>query len=465
MTLAILPRPVARRKWPTYPAYRDSQIDWLGDVPTHWEVKRLRFMLAVRPTATEIKNLDPSVPVSFLPMESIGDNGTFDQESSKPLKDIGSGYTYFRERDVTVAKITPCFENGKGALMVGLINGIGFGTTELHVLRPGISLDSKFLYYFTMSYPFRTIGASYMYGAGGQKRVPEEYIRELRCAFPPLCEQRAIAAFLDRETAKIDALVAKKERLIALLAEKRTALISQAVTQGLDPAVPRQDSGVAWLGLIPAHWAVKRLKHVVTHIGSGKTPKGGAEIYSPEGVLFLRSQNIHFDGLRLDDVVYISEDIDTEMESTRVQCGDVLLNITGASLGRCSSVPDNFPPANVNQHVCIVRPIHTTADSEFLHGVISSNVVQAQIFAGEKGTSREGLTFPQIASFVLAIPDLAEQQAIVCYIKLKTSTLNSIIGRTRQQIGKLQEYRTALIAAAVTGQIDVREETRPPDGV
>src|SRR5690606_12182304 len=139
------------------------------------------------------------------------------------IADVGSGYTEFEDGDVVVAKITPCFENGKGALASNLVNGAAFGTTELHVLRPSALRDCRFLFYVTISHLFRRAGEAEMYGAGGQKRVPPEFCKDLPAVLPPEDEQRAIADFLDRETAKIDTLVARKRMLIERLKEKRTA--------------------------------------------------------------------------------------------------------------------------------------------------------------------------------------------------------------------------------------------------
>ena len=231
-----------------YPAYKGSGVDWLGDIPEHWEIGRLKYAATLNPSATEVRNRGGSLEVSFVPMEAIGEYGGLELTATKPMADVYTGYTYFRERDIVVAKITPCFENGKGALAQGLINGIAFGTTELHVLRVTKSTDPRFLFYASMGDAFRRLGQAEMYGAGGQKRVPDSFIENLRHPLPTLPEQCAIAAFLDRETAKIDALVAKKERLIELLQEKRTALITRAVTKGLDPDVQMKDSGidVAW---------------------------------------------------------------------------------------------------------------------------------------------------------------------------------------------------------------------------
>jgi type I restriction enzyme S subunit len=216
-----------------------------------------------------------------------------------------------------------------------------------------------------------------------------------------------------------------------------------------------KDSGVDWLGEIPEHWEVKRLKWVVSQIGSGKTPKGGGQIYRNSGVIFLRSQNIHFDGLRLEDVVYIDDVIDKEMASTRVRPQDVLLNITGASLGRCSIVPSDFPAANVNQHVCIIRPIHKSIQPSFLLSAIASNTIQAQIFSSENGTSREGLTFSQIANLVLAVPsNLSEQQAIASFLDRETAKIDALIAKKERLIELLQEKRTAIISHALTKGLD-----------
>ena len=190
--------------------------------------------------------------MSFLPMECIGTDGTTDLSRVKRYHEVRQGFTYFRDGDVIVAKITPCFENGKGALCSNLVNGTGFGTTELHVLRPLPDINPRFIFYATISEPFRVLGTTTMYGAAGQQRVSEQFIRDFPLGLPAPDEQCRIAAFIDRTTARIGTLITKKERLIELLLEKRAALISHAVTKGLDPKVPMKDSGVEWLGKIPS---------------------------------------------------------------------------------------------------------------------------------------------------------------------------------------------------------------------
>ena len=258
---------------PTYGEYKDSGVVWLGEIPANWDPVRLRFLLELSPSKSEVGDLPEDRKVSFVPMESVEEEGGLDLGESKQLEEVVDGYTYFRDGDVLVAKITPCFENRKGALATNLTNGIGFGTTELHVLRPKEGLDERYLFYATMSHPFRKVGESTMYGAGGQKRVSDDFIRNLRWPIPSLDEQRAIAAFLDRETERIDALIEKKEQLIDLLEEKRTALISRVVTKGLDADVEMQDSGVEWLGEIPQHWQHNKPKFLCSKIVDGAHSK------------------------------------------------------------------------------------------------------------------------------------------------------------------------------------------------
>ncbi|MBD3377259.1 hypothetical protein GF406_19685 [candidate division KSB1 bacterium] len=217
-----------------YEKYKPSGVSWLGEVPEGWEVKRTRFMLSMNPSKQEINHLPPESELVFLPMEAVGDDGTLKIDILRPVSEVINGYTFFAVGDVTFAKITPCFENGKGALMLGLATGYGFGSIELTVLRPGSALNEKYLYYLTFSEAFRKNGEAWMYGAGGQKRVPDEFIKEFLIGFPPLPEQQVIAAFLDRETSKIDALVSKMETAIERLKEYRTSLISSVVTGKID---------------------------------------------------------------------------------------------------------------------------------------------------------------------------------------------------------------------------------------
>jgi type I restriction enzyme S subunit len=215
-----------------------------------------------------------------------------------------------------------------------------------------------------------------------------------------------------------------------------------------------KDSGIEWLGEIPEHWRVKKIKCIVSKVGSGVTPSGGATVYQTSGIPLLRSQNIHFDGIKLDDVAYISEEIHEGMNNSKVCAGDVLLNITGASIGRTYYVEDYLGEANVNQHVCILRP-NTHILSQYLYLVLRSNFGQEQMRREQTGSGREGLNFEMIKNFYLFLLDKSEQNLIIQYIDSKFTCINAKIEKSKKLINLLTEYRTTLISEVVTGKIKV----------
>ncbi len=426
-------------KYKPYPAYKPSGVEWLGEIPAHWKVRRLKYVAALNPRASEVRKLAPETDVSFVPMESVGEYGGLDLSLTKELSDVADGYTYFSNGDVVVAKITPCFENGKGSLASELANGIAFGTTELHVMRCSPELDKRFAFYLTLTDAFRKLGEAEMYGAGGQKRVPESFIKNLKHPIPPLPEQQAIAAFLDRETARIDALVSKKERLIELLQEKRTALITRAVTRGLDPDALMKDSGVEWLGEIPAHWEVKRLAWLTECLDSQRVPLNGQERSEMTGDYPYWGANSivdYIDGWIFDEeLVLVGEDGAPFLDRDR----EVAFTVSGKIW--------------VNNHAHVLRP-GPQIFSKFLSSVL--NCVDYRAFID--GTTRDKLTQSDMNTISIQLPSISEQQTIISFLDRETAKLDGLIVKVQEAILRLRELRTALISAAVTGRIDVRGE-------
>lgn len=208
-------------------------------------------------------------------------------------------------------------------------------------------------------------------------------------------------------------------------------------------------SGIEWLGVIPEHWEVKRVKDLTTKIGSGVTPSGGAEVYSENGIPFYRSQNIYNNRLSIEDIVYISEEIDSSMSNSRIRPYDILLNITGASIGRCYYAPTNFKNGNVNQHVCIIRPIQKKITTRLLHFQIISQYGQTLIEISQNGANREGLNFQQIKNFVFAIPTFLEQTAIANYLDTKTAAIDRKIDLLTAKADKYKALRRSLINETV----------------
>ncbi|NLR59386.1 restriction endonuclease subunit S [Chitinophaga polysaccharea] len=285
--------------------------------------------------------------------------------------------------------------------------------------------------------------------------LPKDEIGRLKLPIPDIFVQRKVVSFLKSEISYIDRLITQKEKLINILAEKRQAFITQVVIRGLDSSIKLKDSTIYWLGKVPEHWEIKKIKYITSKIGSGVTPKGGATVYLDEGIPLLRSQNIHFDGLRLEDVAFISEETHNEMSNSKVRAGDVLLNITGASIGRCYFYEGQLGEANVNQHVCILRPnrkVHT----KYLYLLMTSTIGQSQIDLNQVGGGREGLTFDSLKSFTVSLPPISEQMEIINVVEKHNSKFNEIEVATRKTVDLLRERRVALISAAVTGQIEIQ---------
>ena len=276
---------------------------------------------------------------------------------------------------------------------------------------------------------------------------------------PPLPTQKAIAAFLDRKTAAIDSLIEKKERLLALLSEKRAALINQAVTKGLDPNVPMKDSGVPWIGEIPAHWEVKRIKFSVSFTTSGS--RGWADYYSDKDKdpIFLQSGNLGND-LALDwrSIQRVNPPLGTEGTRTMLVVGDVLICITGAKTGNVSFATELLSTTYINQHVALLRPILQLVDGKYLAYALKSDASTHQLLASQYGGTKQGLGLEDVRDVWVAIPSLAEQRFIREFLDERLDHLVQIDKKTRQHIAHLDEYRQALITAAVTGQLDIGED-------
>ncbi|MHB1012306.1 MAG: restriction endonuclease subunit S [Desulfobacteria bacterium] len=432
---------------------------WPAEPPRGWPVLRLRFCAAVNPSRSEVNGLQDDTEVSFVPMEAVSEYGGLRLDQTRSLADVATGYTYFREGDVVVAKITPCFENGKGSIADGLTNGLGFGTTELHVLRPLASLDREFLFYLTISHPFRSIGAAYMYGAGGQKRVPDDFVRDFRHPIPPLDEQGAIVAFLNRETARIDALIEKKCLQIELLNEKRATLISHAVTKGLDPDAPMKDSGIEWLGDIPKHWKIRKLKHIAS-VQFSNVDKNSVE--GEETVRLCNYVDVYNNDFITGNLAFMSATATkAEIRKFAVQRGDVIITKDSESwtdIAVPSYVSDELEGVLCGYHLAQIRANTRLVDGKYLFRAFASKTINHQFQVASTGVTRYGLGNYWLENGLIMVPPLPEQLTIAAILDGETARIDSLVEKVRQSIERLREYRTALISAAVTGKIDVGKE-------
>jgi type I restriction enzyme S subunit len=213
---------------------KDSGIEWFGEIPAHWDLITIKKICKINPPKSEI-HLPELTEVVFLPMEKVSEDGNYNDSELKPLLTLKSGFTYFAKGDVILAKITPCFENGKGAFLESLKTPIGFGSTEFHVLRPivGIS-DGIYLYYFTHSNCFTQVGEAFMVGSAGQKRVQTSFLENFFIPLPPYSEQLSIAERLRSMLMQIDYSIKSIQKEIELISEYKTSLINEAVTGKID---------------------------------------------------------------------------------------------------------------------------------------------------------------------------------------------------------------------------------------
>ena len=279
-----------------------------------------------------------------------------------------------------------------------------------------------------------------------------------RVALPPLPEQHAIADFLDRETAKTDALVAKKERLIELLQEKRAALITRAVTRGLDPNVPMKDSGVEWLGEIPVQWEVRPLKSMCglqTGLTLGKRYEGEAMTTRP----YLRVANVQDGYLALDDIAEVEVPV-RDVERFKLQLGDVLMTEGGDfdKLGRGHVWKEQLAQCLHQNHIFAVRPRRSALTSHFLALVMSCAYGRAYFTATSKqSTNLASTNSTKLRNLPIPLPGLNDQVEIIRWTDHESTKIDALVTKVRQAIEHLREFRTALISAAVTGKIDVRE--------
>ncbi|WP_280538940.1 restriction endonuclease subunit S [Chromohalobacter sp. 11-W] len=439
--------------FPKYPEYKDSGVEWLGEVPAHWQVKRMRFVATLNPSKSEVRHWPDTAEVSFIPMEAVGEDGSLDLTQTRPLGEVVGGYTYLSEGDVTFAKITPCFENGKGAIMQGLCEGVGFGTTELTVARPDTSqVTGGYLYRVISSRPFRELGESHMYGAGGQKRVPDDFLRNFELAWPPVPEQTSIAAFLDHETARIDSLVEEQQRLIELLKEKRQAVISHVVTKGLAPDVPLKDSGVEWLGEVPEHWEVMRVKHAAK-LESGHTPNKEKAEYWDGGIPWV-SLNDSKELARsdyIDETKFSISCLGVSNSSARLLPPRTVVFTRDATIGVSAITTKEMA---VSQHLIAWVCREDAVISEYL--LLVFYAMKEELDRYTFGATIKTIGMPDVRSLSMPLPPLPEQKEVVDYVLAERDRLDGLIAEAQKASRLLVERRSALISAAVTGKIDVR---------
>ena len=420
-----------------YESYKDSGVEWLGEVPSHWDVKKLKYLAKLSPSKAEII-FNHEELCSFIPMEKLKLN-TLVLDEIKQIKSVYSAYTYFRNEDLLIAKVTPCFENKNFAIAKNLVNSIGFGSSEIYVLRAYNNLFNKFLFYRLQEQNFMEIAISKMSGTGGLKRVPSEFINNFQLALPPYLEQQKIAQFLDDKTAKIDQAVDLAEKQIALLKEHKQILIQNAVTRGLNPDVPLKDSGVEWIGQVPEHWDVKKLKFVLTLSNKKEESKNSNKRY-------IGMENIESFTGKINDTSLIAEGIANSFYKDEILFGKLRPYLAKSYLADFNGI--------CSTEFLVYRSTKVLDNRFALNIFLSYSFIDA-VNASTYGSKMPRANVEFISNMFLAIPPLPEQKQIIDYLDTQTAKIDQAIALKTAHIEKLKEYKSVLINDAVTGKVRV----------
>jgi type I restriction enzyme, S subunit len=407
--------------------------------------KRLKYVVALRRTRVDGAQDDrPYIGLENIESATgrlIGDPGETDQPAAAATGDGESLSTTFEPGDVLFGKLRPYLAKAWVAAFPGRC------TTELLVMQP-VEAEPRFLRYVCLTRDFIDAVDASTFGSK-MPRADWDFIGNMAVPVPRIPQQRAIAEYLDRETARLDALVAAKERVLGLLAEKRRALISRAVTRGLDPRFPLRDSGIPWLGEVPVHWEVKRLKHVGRAI-IGLTFDPADTVTDGSGVLVLRASNVREQKIVLDDNLFVLMDIP---ETLRTREGDILICSRSGSralIGKNALIDRASAGLTFGAFMTVFRSLH----NEYLFYVFNSPLFDYQAGAFSTSTINQ-LTVETLNGMEVPLPPPSEQKAIVARLRDRTLQLDRVAAATEESIALLKERRAALIAAAVTGQVEV----------
>ena len=414
-----------------YDSYKDSGVEWIGKIPSHWEVCAFKRKIVINNGRDYKEYLDDEIyPV-------MGSGGCFTY-CSKYLYD---GEAVLLGRKGTIDK--PLYINGKF-----------WAVDTMFYATPLSGLHCKYAYYLALTFPFDYYSTSTALPSMTQSDLGNNLV-----ALPPLDEQKSIAGYLDEKCGKIDKAIATQEKRLELLKELRQNIITQAVTRGINPNAPLKDSGVEWIGKVPEHWKVCRIKNVLKQgadsikigpFGSSLTGKVGADLeYKVYG-----QWNIVGADFNAGTNTVNKETFDELSKSYKVISGDILVSMMG-TIGKCAVIPEGIQEGIMDSHVVKIRlndSIMIGSYFEYIYDKDKSNVIFNQLQKMKGGSIMDGLNSTIIKSLTILVPPLSEQQEIVSYIESQTARLDKSIEKAEHQIELLQELKQSIITEVVTGK-------------
>jgi len=408
-------------------------------LPDGWRWVRLGEASEINPRRSDIIRQDME-PTSFVPMEAVdAEMGVISEIRERPFADVKKGYTYFENGDVLFAKITPCMQNGKHAIARSLLEGIGFASTEFHVIRPAKVILADWIHYFVRQPTVLHDATNHFTGAVGQQRVPDDFLKSLEIPLPPIEEQRRIAGVLREQMAAVGkARTAAQARLEAVKALP-AAFLRQVFPQ---PGHP-----------LPGGWRWVKLGEVSSTISKGTTPTTLGLQYTDAGIPFLRAEDVSGWAIKVDKVAFhISNDADETLSRSRLLPGDFLITIAG-TLGRVGYVPPEVPHLNCNQAVAFARLDQSMVDTQYLCFVCRLEHVIAPLLDQKAGGALQNLKLQQIRYLDIPLPPLPEQRRIAAVLREQMATVEKARAAAQEELATINALPAALLRRAFNGEL------------
>lgn len=419
---------------------KDSGIEWIGEIPKDWEIKRIKYVAEFEPKCN-MNELNNDSIVTYLPMECLK-NGYFEKRE-RNLGDLPTSLTHFQENDIVMAKVTPCFENGNIAIMQKLQSGFGLGSSELFVLRCK-TINIHYLFWWLQNCGFVSQACSTMTGTGGLKRVSPYFIKNCVMHMPPEIEQVRISNFLYAQCAELDNVLEKTRASIEEYKKLKQAVITQAVTKGVRGDREMKDSGIAWVGEIPAEWEVSQVKYSLRWKSEkGQPQEEVLSLYRDYGIVPKDSRDDNHNVTSLDTSGYKVVDI-----------GDFVINKMKAWQGSMavSEYRGIISPA---YHVCEFT--NDKINRKYFHYLMrnKSYIPEYTRLSTGMRVGQWDLGFNDFKNIPFLLPPRGEQQEIVNYLDRKCSAIDELITKKEQYLSEIENYKKSLIYEIVTGKKEI----------
>lgn len=424
-----------------------TNIAWMPELPEHWKLCRGKNLFIEK----SIKNFPNEPLLAASQKQGVVLKTMLDQKSMEAIENFET----FKLVDVNDFVIS--LRSFEGGIEIAYYRGIISPVYNIFNFRNSEEYCYDFFKYLFKSRMFIQELNIYKKGIRDGQSINYTEFANIIFPIPPYIEQKQIANYLDTQSQKINHFIAKKQQFIALLKEQRQSVINEAVTKGINKKVKLKDSGIKWLGTIPEHWEVKRIKNISSVISKGTTPSTmGADTIENGNIRFLKAENLYTNEVSLFPEFFIDEKTDQMLFRSRLKENDILLVIAGATIGRIGIVKKECIPANTNQAVCFIRP--DNIEPEFLLIWMQCSYFYNVLWFNANQSAQPNIAMGKISNFNVAYPPLSEQTQIVNHIKTETTTIDTAIAKTLKEIELIKEYKEAMIAEAVMGKVNFNKQ-------